>query len=83
MKKIIPAACKEDHARVDSHTSAHGGPYAAAGGHALREAAVYAKPTQKQAPGRSCGLWTGAHAGAGFEQKLWHLGGTHTGAVCF
>ncbi|KAF4789072.1 hypothetical protein TURU_154964 [Turdus rufiventris] len=32
-------------------------------GHALKEAAASEEPVLEQAPGRSCALWRGAHAG--------------------
>ena len=47
-EQIFPAACGEDHARADIHTAASGGPHAAAGGYALKEAAAHGEHMQKQ-----------------------------------
>ena len=61
-----PPACGNDHAKVDIHTAARRGPHITAGGYILKEAATCGEPMQEQTPGRNCGLWRGAHAGAGF-----------------
>ena len=50
---------------ADLHAAACGGSPGGAGGCGLQEAAAHGEPPQKQAPGRSCSPWRGAHAGAG------------------
>ena len=35
-------------------------------GGALKETVTHGEPMQEQAPRKSCGLWRGAHTGAGF-----------------
>jgi len=65
VEQVVPLQPTEDHAGADIHTAAHGGPHSTAKGNALMEAAAHGKPTQEQAPGRSCGLWREVHTGAG------------------
>ena len=65
-KQVVPLQHMKNHTGADIHTAAHGGPYAGAGGYALKEAAAHGDPTLEQAPGRSCCLGREAHAGAGF-----------------
>jgi len=54
----------EDNAGAAIHTVACGGPHAAAGGYALKEAAPHGEPTQDQAPRRSYGPGAGFLAGS-------------------
>ncbi|KAK4811345.1 hypothetical protein QYF61_027574 [Mycteria americana] len=66
VRQVVPLPPMEDHRGADIHSAAHGGPHAEASGYALKEAAAHEEPRQEQTPGRTCGPWRGAHAGAGF-----------------
>ena len=57
-----PLQPMEDNSGANIHTSVCGGPHAAVGRYALKEAAAQGEPMLEQAPGRSCGL--GRHLAA-------------------
>lgn len=64
----------KDHAEADIQAAAHGDSMMQ---HvdALKEATAGGQPTLEQAPSRSCSLWKGAHAGAGFlAGSVAHMG---------
>ena len=72
MKHVVPWQLMEDISAADIHTAAHGEPHPGAGGHVLKEAAAHEEPSQEQVPGRSCVLWRGVSAGAGFLVGVAH-----------
>lgn len=56
VKEVVPLQPMEDNSGADIHTPVCGGPHAAVGGYALKEAAAHGDNRLEQAPGGSCGL---------------------------